>query len=130
MEVEENDNEILKRLFLKRFGRALPEADSVDDINMDLIDLTKEPDDEMEVATPIEVIIKTEPIEITESDRAEANSVEQVNPVGNVYERKDMTDAEMEAEQREFNAEFGHIEEGNNVNETDEFDNIDIEPLC
>ncbi len=68
MEVEENDNEILKRLFLQRFGRALPElekSNEVDDIvsNMDLIDLTKEDDeDEMEVATPaaVVVVVKTE----------------------------------------------------------------------
>jgi hypothetical protein len=48
MEVEDEDT-ILQRLFFKKFGRALPEKekDDVDDINMDLIDLTKE-DDEME----------------------------------------------------------------------------------
>ena len=59
----EGDNETLKRLFLQRFGRALPEVD-VDDVNlnMDLIDLTKEDDDdEMEVATPnAVVVVKTE----------------------------------------------------------------------
>ena len=62
MEVE-GDNEILKRLFLQRFGRALPELEKrneVDDINMDLIDLTKEDDDEMEIATPTVVVVKTE----------------------------------------------------------------------
>ncbi len=68
MEVE-GDNEILKRLFLQRFGRALPETErernEVDEIvgNMDLIDLTKEDDDdEMEVATPaaVVVVVKTE----------------------------------------------------------------------
>jgi hypothetical protein len=63
MEVE-GDNEILKRLFLQRFGRALPELEKrneVDDINMDLIDLTKEDDDEMEVAAPTAVVlVKTE----------------------------------------------------------------------
>jgi hypothetical protein len=66
MEVEENDNDILKRLFLQRFGRALPEPErnEVDDINMDLIDLTKEDDDEMEVAAPnAVVVVKTEPID-------------------------------------------------------------------
>ena len=68
MEVEENENEIFKRLFLKRFGRELPEQErnEVDDIvgNMDLIDLTEE--DEMEVATsevPV-AVVKTEPIDI------------------------------------------------------------------
>ncbi len=73
MEVEDN-NEILKRLFLQRFGRALPELErsSVDDINqaMDLIDLTKEDDEEMEVATPIVVVVKTESIETPETPEA------------------------------------------------------------
>jgi hypothetical protein len=141
MEVED-DNEILKRLFLKRFGRALPEPEeksNVDDvdINMDLIDLTEESDEMEADASPVLVplpivIIKTEPIEIADSDLAEANPVELVNPVnsvesvGSVYNRKDMTDKEMEADQRAFDEEFGHIEAG----EPDEFDDIDIEPLC
>jgi hypothetical protein len=64
MEVE-GENEIFKRLFLKRFGRELPEQErnEVDEIvgNMDLIDLTND-DDEMEVATPaaVVVVVKTE----------------------------------------------------------------------
>jgi hypothetical protein len=67
MEVE-GDNEILKRLFLQRFGRALPELEKrneVDDMvnNMDLIDLTKD-EEEMEVATSevvqAVVVVKTE----------------------------------------------------------------------
>ena len=66
MEVED-DNEILKRLFLQKFGRTLPELEKrneVDDIvgNMDLIDLTRD-EDEMEVVTsnvaPV-VVVKTE----------------------------------------------------------------------
>ncbi len=73
MEVE-GDNEILKRLFLQRFGRALPELEKrneVDDIvgNMDLIDLTKD-EDEMEVATPEvvqTVVVKTEAPEAPEA---------------------------------------------------------------
>ncbi len=70
MEVED-DNEILKRLFLQRFGRALPEPErnEVDDMvnNMDLIDLTKD-DDEMEVATlNAVVVVKTESIETPET---------------------------------------------------------------
>jgi hypothetical protein len=77
MEVE-GDNEILKRLFLQRFGRALPEPEKerneVDDIvgNMDLIDLTKEDDDEMEVAAPaaVVVVVKTESIETPETPEA------------------------------------------------------------
>jgi hypothetical protein len=72
MEVE-GDNEILKRLFLKRFGRALPEVEVDDvDINMDLIDLTKD-EDEMEVATSevvqAVVVVKTESIEAPIDDR-------------------------------------------------------------
>jgi hypothetical protein len=68
MEVE-GDNEILKRLFLQRFGRALPEVEVDDvDLNMDLIDLTKEDDDEMEVAAPaVVVVVKTESIETPET---------------------------------------------------------------
>jgi hypothetical protein len=72
MEVED-DNEILKRLFLQRFGRALPELERspVDDINqaMDLIDLTKEDEDEMEVATSevVQVVVKIEPTEAPET---------------------------------------------------------------
>jgi hypothetical protein len=70
MEVE-GENEIFKRLFLKRFGRELPEQErnEVDDIvgNMDLIDLTKDEDD-MEVATSevVQVVVKTESIETPE----------------------------------------------------------------
>jgi hypothetical protein len=73
MEVEESENEIFKRLFLKRFGRELPEQErnEVDEIvgNMDLIDLTKEDDDEMEVAAPaaVVVVVKTESIETPET---------------------------------------------------------------
>jgi hypothetical protein len=70
MEVED-DNEILKRLFLKKFGRELPETErnEVDDIDMNLIDLTKEDDeDEMEVAAPnAVVVVKTESIETPET---------------------------------------------------------------
>jgi hypothetical protein len=62
MEVED-DNEILKRLFLQRFGRALPEVEVDDvDLDMNLIDLTKD-EDEMEVATSEvvqTVVVKTE----------------------------------------------------------------------
>jgi hypothetical protein len=36
------------------------------DLNMDLIDLTEEDDDEMEVATPTVVVVKTESIETPE----------------------------------------------------------------
>jgi hypothetical protein len=71
MEVEDEDS-ILERLFFKRFGRALPEKekDEVDQINMNLIDLTQE-DDEMEVAAPV-VVVKTEPIEAAEAPEVAA----------------------------------------------------------
>jgi hypothetical protein len=84
MEVED-DNEILKRLFLQKFGRTLPELEKrneVDDIvgNMDLIDLTKEDDDEMEVATPAAVVVvKTEAPETPEApidDRRRSSRLE------------------------------------------------------
>ncbi len=67
MEVE-GDNEILKRLFLQRFGRALPEVEVDVDLDMNLIDLTKD-EDEMEVATSevVQVVVKTEPIEAPEA---------------------------------------------------------------
>ena len=68
MEVED-DNEILKRLFLQRFGRALPEVEVDDvDLDMNLIDLTKD-EDEMEVATSEvvqTVVVKTEAPEAPE----------------------------------------------------------------
>ena len=79
MEVE-SDNEIFKRLFLQRFGRALPERNEVDDMvdNMDLIDLTKD-EDEMEVATsnvaPV-VVVKTEAPEALIDDRRRSSRLE------------------------------------------------------
>ncbi len=85
MEVEENDNDILKRLFLQRFGRALPEPErernEVDDIvgNMDLIDLTKEDDEEeMEVAAPAVVVVKTEAPEAPIDDRRRSSRLERL----------------------------------------------------
>jgi hypothetical protein len=198
MEVEEED-EILQRLFFKKFDRALPEQpkkSDVDDIDMDLIDLTKD-NEEMEADTtpvlvplPI-VVVKAEPIKIANAnlnaltitnvaaaraerkefnrfakaakkfaktlpdlnpapkmirktlwksvqipeketpqenviaaanadmDMSEDKPVDQVNSVESVEPVK--SDAELEAEQREFDAEFGHIED-DNVDEPDEFD--------
>jgi hypothetical protein len=85
MEVEENENEIFKRLFLKRFGRELPEQErsDVDDINMNLIDLTKEDDDEMEVATSeVVVVVKKESIETPDAapidDRRRSSRLERL----------------------------------------------------
>ena len=75
MEVE-NDNEILKRLFLQKFGRALPEVEVEVDLNMDLIDLTEEDDDEMEVATPTVVVVKTEAPEAPTDDRRRSSRLE------------------------------------------------------
>jgi hypothetical protein len=82
MEVEDN-NEILKRLFLQKFGRALPEVEVDVDLNMDLIDLTKEDDDEMEVAAPAAVVVvKTESIETPEAapidDRRRSSRLERL----------------------------------------------------
>jgi hypothetical protein len=99
MEVEENNNEILKRLFLQRFGRALPEPErnEVDDIvgNMDLIDLTKEDDeDEMEVATSevVQVVVKTEAPEAAPiDDRRRSSRLERASL------RKNVVIAEKEA---------------------------------
>jgi hypothetical protein len=78
MEVE-NDNEILKRLFLQKFGRALPEVEVEVDLNMDLIDLTKEDEDEMEVATSevVQVVVKTEPID----DRRRSSRLRKTNVI-------------------------------------------------
>jgi hypothetical protein len=78
--VEENDNETLKRLFLKRFGRALPEVEVEVDLNMDLIDLTKEDDDEMEVAVPaaVVVVVKKESIEAPIDDRRRSSRLERL----------------------------------------------------
>ncbi len=66
MEVEEDD-EILQRLYFKKFGRALPEKRSNDvDLGMDLKDLTEEQDkmDAIPTLAPVD-IVKKESIEIT-----------------------------------------------------------------
>ena len=82
MEVE-NEDEILQRLFFKKFGRALPEKKSVDvDLDMTLIDLTNE-HDEMD-ATPTlapVIIVKTESIEIDNTVKTEVIQVEAVDKV-------------------------------------------------
>jgi hypothetical protein len=74
MEVEDN-NEILKRLFLQRFGRALPEEEKEDEVDINfVIDLTDGPD-EMEVATSdvAPVVVKKEPIEVAEAPEIDTN---------------------------------------------------------
>jgi hypothetical protein len=65
MEVEDKD-EILQRLYFKKFGRALPEKKSDDvDISMDLKDLTEEQDkmDAIPTLVPVDIVNK-ESIEI------------------------------------------------------------------
>jgi hypothetical protein len=151
MEVEDEDS-ILKRLFFKKYGRALPEKekekDDVDQIKF-VIDLTDE-SDEMEVATPV-VVVKTEPIEVAEinsdlntsatdkviADRKERRELvkarkaliafgktlrksvkipeKEVSADSNVSADTSVKpvrtaeQAEMDAEQEEFVAEFGDI---------------------
>ncbi len=107
MEVE-GENEIFKRLFLKRFGRELPEQErnEVDDMvdNMDLIDLTKDEDD-MEVATSevVQVVVKTEAPEAAPvDDRRRSSRLERLRktdvipekeaPVENVITDTDMAE--------------------------------------
>jgi hypothetical protein len=65
--METDEDEILARLFFKKYGRALPEKEKEKDVDINfVIDLTDE--DEMEVATsenvPAVAVVKTEPIEI------------------------------------------------------------------
>jgi hypothetical protein len=74
MEVED-DNEILKRLFLQKFGRMLPEEEKEDEVDINfVIDLTDGPD-EMEVATSDvdPVVVKKEPIEVAEAPEIDTN---------------------------------------------------------
>jgi hypothetical protein len=73
MEVEEDEDALLARLFFKRFGRALPEKEKekekdneVDNIKF-VIDLTDDTDEMEADPTPILIpnpVVKTEPIEI------------------------------------------------------------------
>jgi hypothetical protein len=75
MEVDEDT--ILQRLFFKKFGRTLPEKNNVDELNMDMIDLTKD-HEEMEADTtpvlvPLPIIVKTEPIEVAEAAEIDTN---------------------------------------------------------
>jgi hypothetical protein len=166
MEVEDED-EILQRLYLKKFGCALPEVrvrNEVDEINF-VIDLTEEEEMEADAAAVPNVIpitIKTEPIEIAEiavanvaklrqerrelvkarkaivafgkslrksnvipekevptpenvvanPNMSEDRSIESVNPVIPVKSAEQITaesNAEIEADQKEFVAEFGDI---------------------
>ncbi len=82
MEVEEDEDAVLQRLFFKKFGRALPEPEKKrDEVDINfVIDLTDE--DEMEVATsdnvPAVAVVKTEPIEIVK-----VSNISNVNTVYN-----------------------------------------------
>jgi hypothetical protein len=70
MEVEDEDA-ILQRLYLKKFGCVLPEIrvrnSDVDNLDLNMIDLTGKDDEETEasvaatVVVPLPIIIKTEP---------------------------------------------------------------------
>ena len=125
MEVEESENEIFKRLFLKRFGRELPEQErnEVDEIvgNMDLIDLTND-EDEMEVATPVQtvVVVKTESIEAPIDDRRRSSRLERLRKTDVIPEK------EAPAENVNANNDTDMAEDVSNVNT--ESGNI-VEPL-
>jgi ethanolamine utilization microcompartment shell protein EutS len=98
--METDEDEILARLFFKKYGRALPEKEKekekendVDNIKF-VIDLTDEKDDEeMEVATPV-VVVKKEPIEVV--------AVNNVADVDNVTNESGVTDV---AKRRSFRLE-------------------------
>jgi hypothetical protein len=120
MEVE-GDNEVLKRLFLQKFGRALPEVEVDVDLNMDLIDLTEEDDDEMEVATPAAVVVvKTEAPKTPEApidDRRRSSRLGRLRKTDVIQEKEAPlaaenviadTDADM-AEDVSVNPESGNI---------------------
>jgi hypothetical protein len=99
MEVKEDEDALLAKLFFKRFGRALPERekekekDNVDKINF-VIDLTDKTE-EMEDAAPV-VVIKTEPIEIDyNANVTNVTNVAKVNkrPVSSRLERLELAKA-------------------------------------
>jgi hypothetical protein len=72
--METDEDEILAKLFFKKYGRELPEKEKDDvDINF-VIDLTDGPD-EMEVATSevAPVVVKKEPIEVAEAPEIDTN---------------------------------------------------------
>jgi hypothetical protein len=72
--METDEDEILAKLFFKKYGRELPEKEKDDvDINF-VIDLTDGPD-EMEVATSDvdPVVVKKEPIEVAEAPEIDTN---------------------------------------------------------
>ena len=82
MEVE-NEDEILQRLFFKKFGYALPDEKSVDvNIDMNLIDQTDEHEemDAIPNLTPV-VIVKTESIKVDDTVKTAVNQVKAVDKV-------------------------------------------------
>jgi hypothetical protein len=88
--METDEDELLAKLFFKKYGRALPvetekekeKESEVDQIKF-VIDLTDE-SDEMEVATPV-VVVKTEPIEIANANVANVASVNNFAKAKSVY---------------------------------------------
>ncbi len=132
MEVED-DNEILKRLFLQKFGRELPEPErnEVDDINMDLIDLTKD-EDEMEVATSEVVqvvVVKTESIEAPEApidDRRRSSRLERASLRKNVVIQEKEAPENVIADNDTDMATANSVnpESGNNVNTVKTYEQV------
>ena len=82
MEVE-NEDEILQRLFFKKFGYALPEEKSVDvDLDMTLIDQTDE-HEEMDATpnlAPV-VIVKRESIKVEDTVKTAVNQAKAVDEI-------------------------------------------------
>jgi hypothetical protein len=77
MEVEEDEEALLAKLFFKKYGRALPEKEKEKENEVDInfvIDLTDETE-EMEVAAPVPVVavVKSKPIEAAEAPEIVTN---------------------------------------------------------
>jgi glycerol-3-phosphate O-acyltransferase len=80
----EDEDDVLQRLFFKKYGRALPEQEKEKESDVDnikfVIDLTDEKDeDEMEVATSEVVpvaVVKTEPNEVANAAKVLADRKE------------------------------------------------------
>ena len=140
MEVE-GDNEILKRLFLQKFGRELPDLEKrneIDDIvgNMDLIDLTEE--DEMEVATSevVQVVVKTEPIDDRRrSSRLERRELRKTDVIqekeaplaaGTSVAENVIADADTDMVE---DTSVGSVNAVESVNSVESDNNVNVEPL-
>jgi hypothetical protein len=167
MEVEEDEDALLAKLFFKKYGRALPEKEKemekekndVDDINMDLIDLTKD-DDEMEADTtsvlvPLPVIVKTESIEVavtnpiptlrktiiipdkeaplaagTSENVVADSNVSEDNPVESVNPIQTPEQTIAESDAAIEEASWKEFTAEFGDTPLDEFDDIVLEPLC